>query len=220
MARPEDPAPAPSPDRAASAATSAMASAAGGAATASTDWAAVVDRVLGGDRLALAQLSRFVNALLARWNAYHFRDDWDDIVQEVVLAAALAVRDGRLRDRGAVAGYLRSTARFKFVDRLKASLRCSEGETLSWEEVVAGPLEPARPSAHELGRDLRAALERLPAKTRDALVAVYLEGRTYEEAASHTGVPLGSVKRYLREGLAQLRARLATRLDEAWGKEK
>lgn len=51
------------------------------------DWAAVLERLLAGDRLALLQLSRLVNGFLARWNADDFRDEWDDVIQEVVLAA-------------------------------------------------------------------------------------------------------------------------------------
>ncbi len=35
---------------------------------------------------------------------------------------------------------------------------------------------------------------------------VYGEGRTYEQVAQDTGIPLGSLKRYLGEGLRQLRA--------------
>jgi hypothetical protein len=38
---------------------------------------------------------------------------------------------------------------------------------------------------------------------------VYVEGNTYSEAAAATGIPLGSLKRHLREGLATLRTGLA-----------
>ena len=43
---------------------------------------------------------------------------------------------------------------------------------------------------------------------------MYIEGRTYEEAAEATGIPLGSLKRYLRLGLGQLRLELAGALEE------
>jgi hypothetical protein len=38
---------------------------------------------------------------------------------------------------------------------------------------------------------------------------VYVAGHTYSEAAAATGIPLGSLKRYLRDGLNTLRAELA-----------
>ena len=171
------------------------------------DWAAVLERLLDGDRLALLKLGRLVNGFLARWNAYDFRDEWDDVIQEVVLAAGLAMRRGTLRSREAVVGYLRTTARHKFVDRLELHLRCERHE-IAWEAVLDGPLEPAQPDA-DSARSVREALARLPDKWRDALTAVYLAGMTYEEAARDTGIPLGSLKRYLRDGLAQLRSELS-----------
>jgi RNA polymerase sigma-70 factor (ECF subfamily) len=178
------------------------------------DWAFVLERLLRGDRLALAQLTRLINSFLARWNAYDFRDDWDDLIQEVLLAAAGALRDGRIRERGAVIGFLRSTARFKFADRLKAHLRLAEDATVPWQELLEGPDEPsADEGSSELGRDLREALARLPRKEREAVAAVHLEGRTYEDAVAATGIPLGSLKRHLREGLARLRVELGPALE-------
>jgi DNA-directed RNA polymerase specialized sigma24 family protein len=40
-------------------------------------------------------------------------------------------------------------------------------------------------------------------------MAVYIRGLTYEEAARATGIPLGTLKHYLRDGLAQLRDELS-----------
>jgi len=179
------------------------------------EWAGVLERLLEGDRLALVELSRLINGFLGRWNAYDFRDDWEDLIQEVVVAAAQALRDGKLRERGAVIGYMRTTARFKFVDRLKRHLRCHEDETLPWEDVVEAGSEPATENADvALRRDLRDAISALPEKQREAVVAIHVEGRTYDDAAVTTGIPLGSLKRHLREGLAGLRRTLAPILEE------
>ena len=54
-----------------------------------------------------------------------------------------------------------------------------------------------------------AFIEALPEKRREVVVRVYVEGLTYPEAAERTGIPLGSLKRYLRDGLAQLRDELS-----------
>lgn len=170
------------------------------------DWAAVLERVLEDDALALLKVSRLLNSFLDRWNAYDFRGDWDDLIQETVLASANAVRDGKLRDRGAAFGYLKSTARFKFVDRLKAHLKHQALDPIPWEEATEeAEAEVGADARAELARDLRDALEALPDKERAAVVAVHLQGRTYDEAADSTGIPLGSLKRHLRNGLAELR---------------
>jgi len=166
------------------------------------DWGAVLARVLEGDRRALLRVAGLVNSFLARWNAYDFRDEWDDLVQEVVTAGAIAVRDGKLRKPQAALGFLYSTARFKYVDRLRRHLRLAEGQALEWSEPIPSPL------TEEARQDLERALARISDKTRVALVAVYIDGHTYEEAADVTGIPLGTLKRCLRDGLVELRAAL------------
>ena len=179
------------------------------------DWYAVLEALQEGDTLALAKLTRLVNSFLARWNAYDFRSDWDDLLQEVIIASAVALREGRIRDRRAVVGYLRSTARFKFVDRLRVHMRIKEDQTLPWEDVVGSDeLSTANTMAPEgLSQDVRGALERLSENRRVAVLGVYLEGKTYNAVAEETGIPLGSLKRYLREGIAQLRQDLGDFLD-------
>ena len=176
-----------------------------------TDWGETLEALETGDALALARLTRLINGFLARWNAYDFRSEWDDLIQEVLMGAVVALREGRIRDRRAVVGYLRSTARFKFVDRLKRHLRCSEDQTLPWEDVV-GPdaaILSEDPGDSELRHDLVEALERLDEKRRVAVVGVHVQGKTYTQVSEESGIPLGSLKRYLRDGLAQLRDELA-----------
>lgn len=172
------------------------------------DWYAVLRRLMEGDRLALVKLSRLLNSFLARWNAYDFRDEWDDLIQEVVMAAVVAVREGKLRDPAAVVGWLRTTARFKFMDRLRSHLRCPEGESLPWEDEVEGIDTASEAPDPALREDMKRALERLPEKVRTAVLGVYIHGKTYDEVAEESGVPLGSLKRYLRDGLTQLRGEL------------
>jgi RNA polymerase sigma-70 factor (ECF subfamily) len=175
------------------------------------DWYGVLEALQAGDGLALARLTRLINGFLASWNAYDFRSDWDDLLQEVIIAAALALREGRIRDRRAVVGYLRTTARFKFVDRLRVHMRVREEQTVPWEDVIGSDeLATAATMAPEgLSQDVRKAVESLSEKRRVAVLGVYLQGKTYNAVSEETGIPLGSLKRYLREGLAQLREQLS-----------
>ncbi|MGH0028243.1 MAG: RNA polymerase sigma factor [Myxococcota bacterium] len=179
-------------------------------APAGEDWAALLERLLEGDRLALAKLTRLVASFLSRWNAFDFHDEWDDLIQEVLLAAARAMQQGRLRERKAVAAYLKQTTRNKYADRLKRHLDRAEDAHLPWEDVLEADLDvPEVDAAPGARRDVHGALARLSEPRRQAVTAVYLEGRTYDEAAEVTGIPLGSLKRHLREGLAELRRSLA-----------
>lgn len=173
-----------------------------------TDWMAVVERLLAEDGAAFLKLARLVNGFLARWRAYDFADEWDDLIQEAVLATVAAVRTGRLRDPRAVSGYLRTVTRNKLADRLRARLRLGRQALLPWDERIgAGVLDPEGVSP-ELRADLLVALGDLPEKQRLAVCGVYLEGKTYDQVSSEAGIPLGTLKRSLRDGLAQLRDRL------------
>jgi RNA polymerase sigma-70 factor (ECF subfamily) len=180
------------------------------------DWAAVLDRVVEGDRAALVKLGRLVASFLVRWRAQDLRDDWDDLVQETVSKVVLAARAGKLRDRQAVAAYIKTTARRAFFDRLKSRLGTRASDTLPWEEVTEREAdllpEGPRPPSPELRQDLGTALARLPERQREAVVRVYAEGCTYEEAAERTGIPLGTLKRQIRLGLEALRRTLGEAL--------
>src|SRR4029453_4387694 len=65
------------------------------------NWTGLLQRVVDGDALAFVQASRLVNSFLVRWNAYVFRDEWDDLVQEVIAAGgARAARRAPARSAG------------------------------------------------------------------------------------------------------------------------
>jgi len=171
-----------------------------------------LDRVLAdlvrGDRLAFLRLSRLVTGFLVRMRAYDFRDEWPDLVQEVVAAVAAAYSEGRLRDSTALAAFVRTVTRYKLADRLKRELRLRGEARLGWESAMLEGCDPlAEPVRHQ-ALDLRRALACLPEKKGEVLLRVYVEGKSYEEVAIETGIPLGTLKRYLREGLAELRVRL------------
>ncbi|MBK7949096.1 MAG: sigma-70 family RNA polymerase sigma factor [Deltaproteobacteria bacterium] len=166
------------------------------------DWAAVVEDVIRGDRVAFLKLSRLITGFLANQRAFDMRNDWDDVVQDVVLATIEAKRKQTLREPQAVYGYVRSTTHFKFVDRIRDRKRTS----VDSEQVDSAERAAALVSTNEvdLHADVLEAVDRLPENQRIAVVRVYAEGMTYDEAAEQTGIPLGSLKRYLRQGLAAI----------------
>jgi RNA polymerase sigma-70 factor (ECF subfamily) len=180
-------------------------------AGASEDWGAILERLLDGDRVAFARFNRLLTGFLVQLRAYDFEEEWDDLRQEVLIAVVRNARAGRLRDPKAFVGYVRIITRNKLMDRLKRRLRTGEKEVLPWEDEAlrATPAEPAveAPSL-EARSDLGAALGALTETDRRIVESVYVEGRTYQETADATGVPLGTLKRRLRESLAALRERL------------
>lgn len=180
------------------------------------DWNAILERLLEGDRVAFMQLNRLVSGCLVQLRAYDFREEWDDLRQEVLMAVVANTRAGRLRDPKAFVGYVRIITRNKFIDRLKRQLRYREQESLPWDDetarAAAAPA-PAERDATDLGEAWTAVRE-LPDEQRRLIEGVYLEGKTYREVSEETGVPLGTLKRRLREGLTQLRTRLGGALED------
>ena len=176
------------------------------------DWVAVLERLLAGDRLAFLEFNRLLTGFLAQLRAYDFRDEWDDLRQEVLASVVANARAGRLRDPQALVGYVKIITRNKFVDRLKRHLRCHEKEALPWDEETARflALEPAGEEEHAVWR----ALAELPETERALVEGVYREGRSYQEMADATSIPLGTLKRRLRETLAALRRRLETEVGD------
>ena len=172
------------------------------------DWLAVLDRLLAGDRVAFLEVNRLVTGFLVQLRAYDFREEWDDLRQEVLLSVVANARAGRLRDPKAFVGYVRIITRNKFMDRLKARLRHHEKEALPWDEETARAV--AAPAALD-GRvaDLWSAVRGLPPEEQRVLDGVYRQGKTYEQVCAETGLPLGTMKRRLRDGLLALRRRFA-----------
>lgn len=189
----------------------------GATAFAATDWRAIVDRAVAGDRAAYARLVRLVTSFLTRWRAYDFQADWDDIVQEVLMSTVEAQRAGRLADSGALLAFVRQAARFKFIDRIRRLERrgrpveLDEGRSAAGTGETGGtalawpPAEGGEGVAVELRLAVREALAKLDERERQAVTWVYLGGHTYEEAAVATGIPLGTLKRALRTALASLK---------------
>lgn len=177
----------------------------------------LLDRAIRGDRRAYAHIARLVSGYLNAWRADDFRADWEDIIQEVLLSAVAARREGRIPNGHALRAFLKQAARFKFIDRVRKSARrptSTFDDAGPFDSAEAADLSPWPPKpdieerAHEIRLTVANALEELDERQQMAIVEVYLRGHTYGEAASRTGIPLGTLKRLLRTGMERLRERL------------
>jgi RNA polymerase sigma-70 factor, ECF subfamily len=171
------------------------------------EWTQVLERLLAGDRLAFLELNRLISATLQQLRAWDFQDEWDDLRQEVLLAVVTNAKAGKLRDAEALVGYVRIVTRNKFIDRLKQRLRWKEKESLPWDDETARAM--ATPATDSERAALDAAIRELSPDEQRVLDGIYRDGKTYQEVSDRTGIPLGTMKRRLRDALATLRRRLA-----------
>jgi RNA polymerase sigma-70 factor (ECF subfamily) len=164
-----------------------------------------METLLQGDtdakQIAFLKLNRLVSGFLVTLQAWDHRDQWEDLRQTVLLKLVKSFCRGQLHESQAFVAYARTITRNEFYDFLKA-----RGSPIAEEASELGEEEPRE---EETVLAVRSAIDHLPADQRRAIQAVYMEGRTYEEAAEATSIPLGSLKRYLRLGLGQLRVQLA-----------
>jgi len=169
------------------------------------DWGAVMETLLHGSpdakQLAFLKLNRLISGFLVALRAWDHREQWEDVRQTVLLNLVKSFCRGQLREPQAFVAYARIITRNAFYDFLKARGGPSP------EEVPE--LGREEPRDKETILAVRSAINHLPVEQRKAIQSVYIEGRTYEEAAKTTGIPLGSLKRYLRLGVGRLQVQLA-----------
>jgi len=128
------------------------------------------------------------------------RDDIEDLVQEVFMAAWRQLRT--LRDPAAFSGWLLTIARHVRIDHAR---RFRTYEDL--DEQRAGAIAPVGSDRLEASRAL-AAIRRLPEAYREPLLLRLVEGLTGPEIALRTGLTAASVRVNLCRGMKLLRDEL------------
>ncbi|MFD4658609.1 sigma-70 family RNA polymerase sigma factor [Kitasatospora sp. NPDC058444] len=172
----------------------------------------LVAAVARGDRTAYARLYRAVAAPVYGTALRTLRSpsQAEEVAQEVLLEVwrtAAAYRPGR----GTVMAWVLTIARRRAVDRARAARAAADRElrvALREQPVREPGAEPVAEQverAFDAGR-VRSALARLSGVQRESLVLAYYGGYSQREIARALGVPLGTVKTRMRDGLLRLRA--------------
>jgi RNA polymerase sigma-70 factor (ECF subfamily) len=133
----------------------------------------------------------------------------EEVSQDVFLA--LWRRPGAFDPaRGSLEGFLAGVARNKAIDlvRHEQVRRRSRVELIAETESTLRVVQDDAERTIE-SRDVVASLKQLSREQRDAIVLAYFGGRTYREVAEELGIPEGTAKTRLRDGLAKLRKLMA-----------
>ena len=163
-------------------------------------------RVAGADQASLKLLYEKTSAKLYGICLRLLCDETEaqDVLQEVYLAVwrkAVTFDEGRA---GAIT-WLATIARNKAVDRLR-------GRRMATEDMdAAAEIPDGRPSSidvleqEEDALRLRNCLQELEERSRAMIRAAFFDGATYPELAKREGVPLPTMKSWIRRGLIRLR---------------
>lgn len=172
--------------------------------------AARLGAVAAGDRAALADVYRRTAAKLfgVCLRILAERSEAEDVLQDVYLTVWQKAR-GFDPGRASPMTWLIAIARNKAIDRLRSSGGArSRRAPVELAEALEGPDAGALGTLieNEEHARLMACLKELAPRQRDAIRAAFLDGWTYERLAAAAGVPLGTMKSWVRRGLMQLRA--------------
>lgn len=136
----------------------------------------------------------------------------EEVAQDTFLA--LWRRPGAFDSlRGSLQAFLLGVARNKAVDlvRREQSLR-RRHDALIAETATASKIDEAdeQMTGVDDREEIRRALASLSEVQREAVVLAYFGGRTYREVATELGIPEGTAKTRLRDGLMKLRELMAS----------
>ena len=125
-----------------------------------------------------------------------------EVAQDVFLAIWRGAREFDPA-RGSARTWILSVAHHKSVDAVRRSRRNS---TVPLSDTMTGDADviEAAQARVDAGR-VRRALEALSIEQRAAIVLAYYGGYTQQEIAQRLGVPLGTIKTRIRDGLLRLR---------------
>lgn len=175
--------------------------------------AGLLARHVAGDRDAFGELVRRHRDRL--WavaiRTLGDREEAADALQDALVSAFRSAHT--FQGRSAVTTWLHRIVVNACLDRARraASRRTRPLDQEPGQDALLGLDEAADVSAErgELRRELRTALDTLPAEQRSALVLVDMQGYPVAEAADILGVPVGTVKSRCARGRARLLPQIA-----------
>lgn len=168
---------------------------------------AALQRVASGDRRALEEVYRRTSGKLfgVVLRILPDRQEAEDVLQDVYLTVWRKA-DKFDADRASPITWLAALARNRAIDRI----RSRGGRVFVSDEAVAarpdaGPLPGDELEAGEAADQIQACLDQLDPERADVVRQAFFGGMTYDALANRVGVPLGTMKSWMRRSLLRLR---------------
>lgn len=172
--------------------------------------AALLTRVAQGDAQAFACLyDAWAGRLLALvLRIVVDRAQSEEVLQEVFLEVWQRAATFR-PERGSARAWLVTLTRRRAIDRVRSSQSCRDRDH-AWRGGYEPDYDVTAQAAedHLEGARLHRALEKVGEPQRSTLELAYFSGLSHTQIARRCGVPLGTVKTRVRDGLLKLRTHL------------
>lgn len=180
----------------------------GDAVSAGTDGAELLQRVARGDEAAFASLYDLLIGPLFGVIRRVVRDpaQSEEVAQEVMVELwRCAPRYSP--SRGSALTWATTVAHRRAVDWVRSAQASADREDRVGRRDVGRPFDEVaeQVSARLEQQQVRRCLDTLTDLQRESVLMAYYGGRTYSEVGETLGVPLGTIKSRLRDGLIRLR---------------
>ncbi|MDB5048554.1 MAG: polymerase sigma-70 factor, subfamily [Fibrobacteres bacterium] len=172
-----------------------------------------MERIVRRDARALEFLyDRFSNVLFRFVLAFvKRREDAEDVLGEIFFQVWRKAETFD-RDKGSVYGWLLSIARSRAIDRLRSKQfkndRMEDPGLLDMDDLAGAssvsPLDLAERSM--MMKHVRSAMDSIPSDQRRVIEEAYLGGFSQSQVANRLGLPLGTVKTRMRDGMRTLQS--------------
>ena len=179
----------------------------------------LIGQIATGDRQAFRELYDRVRTTLfyCALKVVRRRETAEDVLQEAFLAIWRLAPNFQA-DRGSAMAWMMVITRTRAVDSLRRRAASRENLTFDFDEEQEENLifdQPNLDNALDLKRRYALAcwgLGQLRATHRQVLTLKFLNEMTYSEVSMHSGMPIGTVKTYVRRALKNLRETLTADL--------
>jgi RNA polymerase sigma-70 factor (ECF subfamily) len=174
----------------------------------------VIEAAKSGDQAAWKELvtaiDQSITVRLRTGTSRLSPEDLEDARQEIYLNLV----DGGLEkydpERGQFNTWISAVAHNKAIDiKIKNSRRDATPLSAFYEDTLGESHDPSPfelAAQNDSAHTLRQAVGTLPPNQNQAVSSVYLRNSTYEDAANHLHLPLGTLKARVHRGLKKLRA--------------
>ncbi|MEO7149764.1 MAG: sigma-70 family RNA polymerase sigma factor [Rhodanobacteraceae bacterium] len=171
------------------------------------DLTRILRAVAGGDQAAFAELYRRTSSKLfgVCLRMLHERGEAEDALQDVYTAVWRRAESFDAARAGAMT-WLITMARNRAIDRLRQRRDAPLDDASERELVDDQPTPAANTETSQQRQRLERCLDTLEPQQKSSVRAAFFSGATYNELATRGGVPLATMKSWIRRSLVRLRA--------------